>query len=303
MKKTHVMNLALLGLLGLIWGSGYVIANYCVRHGVHPLGYAFWQSLGPAITLLIINTLRDKNQLLFCKRHLAFYFVCGLLGIALPNSTIYFTSQHLPPGIIGVMANLVPLIIYPLAILLKQEKFIWQRMIAVLIGVTGVMMIILPHSHITSAIGIPWILTILITPFSFATCALYIAQNKSTTHDALILSSGMMITSSILLSPAVFITHSFYPLRLPFQLTDWLILLEIILSTIGYILFFQLIKRSGSVYYSLVSGVVALTSVFWGWLIFNNKLSVITFTAILLILIAIGTMHAFTQRENMPSNN
>lgn len=283
-------NIVLLLLLGFIWGSGYVIANYCVRHGTPPLGYAFWQSVGPAIALILISVLRRKPHIHFKKKYLSYYFVCGLLGIALPNSLIYFTSQHLPAGIVGVMANIVPLVIYPLALIAKQEVFSWQRCLAVLVGVTGVMLVIFQHTHIQTQSGTPWIFIILLTPLCFAFCSVFIAHARPIPSDSLGLSNGMLFVSSCLLSPVVFLTHSFYRFAIPLTTTDWLILLEILLSTVGYVIFFLLIKRAGPVFYSLVSGTVALTSLFWSWLIFHSIPSFLTGCAVGLIVIAIGIL-------------
>lgn len=42
---------ALLIILGIIWGSGYSLAKFAMTNGVSPLGYSLWQSLGPAVIL------------------------------------------------------------------------------------------------------------------------------------------------------------------------------------------------------------------------------------------------------------
>ena len=46
--------LILLIILGIDWASGYAIAGYCMTHGVNPYAYAFWQSFGPFVLLLLI---------------------------------------------------------------------------------------------------------------------------------------------------------------------------------------------------------------------------------------------------------
>lgn len=275
-------------MLGLIWGSGYVIANYCVHNGVKPLGYALWQSLGPAMALLLISIFRHTQSIRFEKKYLNYYLVCGLFGVAFPNTLIYFTSQHLPPGIVGVIVNIVPIIIYALALFWRQENFRWWRLFAVLVGVSGVMTIVIPHVHINTAAGIPWILLILLTPLSFALCAVFIARFRPVPSDSLGLSTGMLIISSLLLTPIVLSTHDFYAFHFPFTTIDWLLVLETLLSTTGYVIFFLLIRRAGPVYYSLVSGVVALTSVFWSWLIFHQIPSFMSAAGIALIVTSIG---------------
>lgn len=294
----RLRNIILLLLLGLIWGSGYTIARYCVTHGVAPLGYAFWQSCGPALALLLIGSFRKISSIQLKKSYIGYYLVCGVLGIALPNSLIYFTAQHLPAGILGVVVNIVPIVTYPLALCFRQEYFRWLRILAVLIGVTGVMLIVVPKVHGMTITHFPWILLILITPLSFAFCSVFIARFRPIPSDSFGLSAGMLCVSTIILTPIVIYMGQFYGFQWPLTIPNWLILLEVLLSTTGYVIFFALIKRAGPVYYSLVSGVVALTSLFWGFVVFHETIGLITTFAVLLILIAIGLMtklNLFTQ--------
>ena len=71
------------------------------------------------------------------------------------------------------------------------------------------------------------------------------------------------------------------------QPQDWAILLEILLSSISYIILFKILQTSGAIFYSLVGGMVSLTGLFWGWLAFHEGLSVKSGLAALLIIIGI----------------
>jgi drug/metabolite transporter (DMT)-like permease len=255
-------------------------------HGVEPLGYSFWQSLGPAIFLSVVLILR-KTALPLSSAHIRYYILSGLFGIALPNTIMYFSAAHLPAGILAVLVNTVPLITYPLALLFAQEKFSIWRLLAVLIGVTGIMILVLPGAEFNPQHFFPWGLIVLLTPLSFAFVSIYIAAFRPPQGDSLAFSAGMLITSAIALMPLMLLTHSFQPLWLPMNTTQWLILLEILLSSIGYILFFMLIKRAGPVYYSLVGCVVSLTGLFWGWLLFDEQFDLQSSVAIFCILAAI----------------
>jgi len=284
-KKNIAPALVLLILLGLIWGSGYSIAKYATEHGVPPLGYAFWQSLGPAIVMLCI-VLAQKQFLPLNKKHLRYYFITGLLGIALPNTIMYGCAAHLPAGILAVIVNTVPIMTYPLALLVNQEHFHWPRFAGVCIGLMGITFIIVPHASFSAALHWRWALTALLSPFCFALCAIYINHDRPQ-DSSITLATGMLIASSILLTPIVFISHHFYPLVPPFTTSDFIVLLEILLSSIGYVLFFTLVRTAGAVYYSLVGGVVALTGLFWGRIIFHEQLNIINSLAVICILTAI----------------
>lgn len=286
------INILLLLALGLVWGSGYAIARFAMTHNVPPLGYAFWQSLGPAI-LTCLFAVRE-GQALPKSKYWRYYAVCGLIGITIPNTAMYFAAPHVPAGLLAVIVNTVPIFIFPLALLCHQELFSWKRFIAVLAGVIGIMLLVIPHTSIAHVSHVSyWLLLALLSPLCFAACAIYVAQRRSQPTSPLSAAAGMLIASTILLTPMVTMTHSFYPLTMPFNSAQWVIVLEILLSSIGYVLFFHLIKRAGSVYYSMVGGVVGITGLFWGWIIFAETPSALMWLAVLCILLAITGLSLF----------
>jgi drug/metabolite transporter (DMT)-like permease len=287
MIKKVFLPLTLLILLGVVWGSGYVIAKFAMTHGVPPLGYSFWQSLGPAILLSIIALLYTRT-IPVSRSHLIYYAICGLVGITLPNTNMYFAAPHLPSGILALIVNTVPMFTYALALLVGQEKFCKWRMLGVFCTLGGILFIILPKASLPTPAMIPWILMTLITPFLFAVCVIYVNARRPTGTSSLSLAAGMLLASTLMLSPSVLFSHHFYPLWPPFSLADWAIILEIILSSVGYVLLFILLRLAGPVYYSLVGGVVVLTGLFWGWFIFNEQLNIWLMMAIALLFIGIG---------------
>ncbi len=111
----------------------------------------------------------------------------------------------------------------------------------------------------------------MLSPLSFSLCSLYIALKQPPTINALQAASGMLIAASLLLTPLVMQQHDFYSLSLPLTLPKQVVILEIALSSIGYLLFFQLIRLAGPVFYSLTGGMVALTGLFWGFMVFDEK--------------------------------
>ncbi len=280
------LSFVLLILLGTIWGTGYSIARFAMTNDVPPLGYSFWQSLGPAIVIGLL-TLFNDNRITVSTSRMRFYLVTGLTGIAIPNTSMYFAAPHLPAGILAMIVNTVPIFAYPMALVAGLEKFHWERMIGIFCALTGLMLIILPKASLPSPDLVPWVLSTLITPLSFAFCSIYIARYRPAGSDSLMLSAGMLIVSSLLLIPLVAASHSWYIFHWPLTAADGVILLEIVLSSVGYVLFFQLIKIAGPVYYSLVDTVVVITGLFWGRVIFGEHLNRWTLPAVLFIILAL----------------
>lgn len=283
-SKTHALSLLL--LLGFIWGTGYSIARFAIINGVSPLGYSFWQSLGPAILITII-ILMSRKTIYFNSLHLRYYLICGLTGIVIPNTNMYFAAVHLPAGLLAVIVNIVPIIAYPMALIARVEQYHWLRFSGVMSAISGVMLIILPKANLSVSHLELWVLMSLITPFSFAFCSVYISRFRPPNSHCSSLAAGTLLASTILLIPIVYLSGNFYSLHFPLYRADKVILLEIILSSMGYILFFQLIKIAGAVFYSLVDTIVALTGLFWGYFIFNETVTPSIGAAVFLILIGL----------------
>lgn len=281
--NTLIKSLSLLTLLGFIWGSGYSLAKYAMTHGVPPLGYAFWQALGPALLLSFICLFRKENQV-FKRKHWPYFLVCGFIGIAIPNTNMYFIASHLPAGLLAVLVNTVPLVVYPLALLAGLEKVDGWRIVALLIGMLGIGLIIHPD---TAGILSFWSLLALISPLAFAACSIYIARFQPDKLSSVEAASGMLFAASLLLTPLVISQEAFYPLTPPYTLPKQVVLLEIGLSSLGYFIFFKLIRLAGPVFYSLTGGMVALTGLLWGYLLFSEKPSPIQGMAVFCVITAI----------------
>lgn len=283
-RKNTLKACLLLIALGFIWGSGYSLAKFAMTNDVPPLGYAFWQALGPALLLSIGAFLYQPRSFTVLLTHWRFFLVCGLSGIAIPNTNMYFISSHLPAGLLAVLVNTVPLMVYPLALISRQEQFDWWRCLALLLGCYGILMLVTPiDGYFVSA----WTLLALISPLAFAFCAVYISARQPPTLDALSAAGGMLLTATLLLTPLVIQQQAFYPLTPPYSVAKGVVILEMLLSSLGYFIFFRLIRLAGPVFYSLTGGVVAITGLFWGFIVFNENLLQAQYLSISCIVSAI----------------
>lgn len=288
--------LILLIILGIDWASGYAIAGYCMTHGVNPYGYGFWQSFGPFVLLLIIQSIRrelwlDKNGMLYA-------LLCGLFGIVIPNLLIYFAARHIPSGLLTILANVSPILTYILAVGFKDEAFSLKRAALVLFGLIGVGLIILPNQHgLELDAGNWWLYLALLIPLSYAFSAVYISRFHPGSGNVLSYSMWMLMFSSLCISPLAVIKQGYYPLRLD-DLPSLLIVIEILLSTLGYGLLFIIIKKVGAVYYTLVSAVAVITGVVYGILLFGQHFSGLTYVAIAIILLTIVGLTYTQQKKN-----
>ncbi|MBY0380030.1 MAG: DMT family transporter, partial [Burkholderiales bacterium] len=160
------LTLLLLLILGVDWASGYAIAGFVMRHGVSPNGYAFWQSFGPFVCLLLVQLVRRDVRITFSA--IKYSLVTGLVALAIPNLLVYYAAKTVDSSILTVLANTDPIFTYVLALLLGQEIFRKNRLLFVLIGCTGILIIVYPHGQINNLDSNKWLYLSLLIPFCYA---------------------------------------------------------------------------------------------------------------------------------------
>ena len=295
----NVYSLFLLILLGCTWGTSFSIAKFAMENGITPLGYSFWQSVGPAILVSIIVFLKEKKFVSLSANHIFFYIICGLIGICLPNLSMYFSAPHLDSGLLGLVVNTSPIITYGFSILFLVEKFKPLRFLGICVGFLGLVILFFPKLNFTAQWH--WLLFSFLTPFLLALCTIFMVKARPKNSSSLSLSAGMLIAAAIMIAPVTFYSHQFHPL-LTLNLSNFFIVLEIILSSLGYVLFFELLRVAGPVYYSLVGCIVALAGLFWGFVIFKETSSPLEWLAVTLLMGAIF-MVSFVQQERASSRS
>ncbi len=290
-KKTPFYPLLLLICLGLTWGTSFSIARFAMESGITPLGYLFWQTVGPALLLYIIISFIQKKIFILQQKQIFFYFITGLLCILLPNYIMFKSALHIPSGTLGLIVNTSPIITYILSIVFIIEKFEFKRFIGIMCGFLGLYVLFSSQLQLNASIQTPWILFAFLTPIFLAFSTIYVVKFKDDQINSLELSCGMLIAAATLTIPLTFLYHEFHPIT-TITLPNMIILLEILLSSLGFVLFFELLRISGPVYYSLVSCIVALSAFGWGFLVFGESLHGNEAFAVLLTVFAIYLVSA-----------
>ena len=293
-RKPIFTPVTLLIMLGVMWGSGFALARFAVTHGVSPVGYAFWQTAGPAV-LLFLFLVTKKAKLSLLWQHKGYFLLLGLIAIAIPNTNMYFISPHVSAGMLSVVINTSPIFILLLALFFREEKWSLQRVIAIMVLTAGLLLLTLPKSlvlHQSGGFSI-WILLALVSPLFFAVSAVLISK-LSRPIPVDVQACGMMFSATLWLIPLLIASNGFY-----FPTGHWLardnaIIAEIILSSLGYLVFFELLLAAGAVYYSFVSGVVAMMGVIWGMVFFQERFTFVQLLSMVLIVSA-TTLVAYSQ--------
>lgn len=132
----------LLMLLVLIWGSNWVIAKMSLAY-VPPVWVTALRLL-PACAIFFVLCLATKRLRLPVKADLPIIFSIGLLHMVGFSVLISIGLQYLPAGKSIVLAYTSPLWVVPAAWFFLSEPLTVRRLLGLLIGLSGVILIMQP---------------------------------------------------------------------------------------------------------------------------------------------------------------
>jgi drug/metabolite transporter (DMT)-like permease len=282
--------LGMILLLGSMWGLSFSFSKMAANGGVHAVAYTFWQGLAAGLIVAAICRLR-RMRIPLGREWLRYYFTIGLTGIVLPNVNLVTAIAHLPAGVMVLTIPFVPLLTYGIAVGLKMERFSMLRFAGVLCGLAGVALIVLPKASLPDPAAAPWFLLALATPALYATTNVLAARLRPPEAKSLPLAGGMLLAAAMLLTPVVFAMDVLYLPSLPVGEAEIGMLGQIAVSSVAYLIFFEVLRLAGPVFMSFTGYIVTLTGIAWGVVLFGEHHSPWVWGAAILIFTGLALVN------------
>jgi uncharacterized membrane protein len=159
-------------VLGVSWGSTQALGKIATSTGHEPFGLIFWQSLIAVFVLSALCIFRRK-PLVLNRRTVPFYVILATIGTVVPNVTFYMAVRELPAGIMSILISAVPMLAFPMALAMRQDRFSLVRFGGLMLGLLGVILILGPDTG--GAVTPFWVMIALIGPLCYALEATYVA--------------------------------------------------------------------------------------------------------------------------------
>ncbi len=285
-SRTHAGGADLAPLLmmlavGTLWGLTFSFAKAASEAGIGPLAYGFWQTTGAGGVVLLVCLVRRERPRLD-RRHLVYYITCGFLSLAVPNLILQTVIGHVPAGVAAIVVTTVPLLTYALAMAAKLDVFLIRRALGLIVGLAGALLLVVPEASLPEPAMVGWVAFGFVAPLFYAMGNVYVAARRPAS-PALPLAAGMLWGAAFWQTPVILATDSFQMLTIPFSFGEWSVLGQIAVSSLASILYFEIMRRAGPVYFSQVAYVVTLTAILWAMAIFGERHSWLVWAAAALI--------------------
>ena len=275
--------LVCLTLMGAGWGLTLPLSKIAVSEGYRHVGLIFWQMLIGAIVMGVIQIVRGRRFAVGAPQ-IRVFIIIALIGTVLPNSASYEAARHLPAGLISILLSLVPLIAFPVALALGNERFAFIRLIGLGFGLFGVLLIVGPDASLPERAMIVFVPLALIAPTFYAVEGNVVAKWGTAGLDGIDVLFGASIFGALLTLPLSLATSTFVDPRPPWGAPDGALALSAIVHVFVYASYVWMVGRAGPIFAVQVSYLVTGFGVIWSMLILGEMYSIWVWAAMVLIL-------------------
>jgi drug/metabolite transporter (DMT)-like permease len=275
--------------LGVVRGSVPAISKLVTLGGVDPVIYAGSIALFGGL-LLLVATLVVGRAIPLTTKILKFSIVGGFIGIALPHVIFFNGIKSVDVGVASAMISGIPIIIYVLSLLFRQEIFAVMRFGGVLLGVVGVGLMAL--SELTgnafinaSSLGLAMIL---ISTFFYAANVIYITMCLPEKLPRMQAAALMMIFGSLPVWLYILIGYDSSVIISNVTSAAFnYVLVHCLISGIAYWLSFHIISSYGPVIYSVAANLMVVFGMTIGVLAFDESYTGFDILGVVLIIIGV----------------
>jgi drug/metabolite transporter (DMT)-like permease len=261
---------ALLGVLSVLWGGSFFFNGLALRE-LPPLTLVFLRVVLAALILLpLVRAYRIDFPAGFSGW--APFVAVALFNNVLPFSLIVIGQTYITSGLASILNATTPLFAVLVMAASGEEKISPQRVAGVTLGLIGVIIL-------RGGVGLDLagqgtgIALCLAAAFSYGIAALLARRHLAKSPPLATATFQLMASSAMMAVIAGLVDR---PWRLPLPgATAWLAVIGLaVLSTaIAYIVFFQVLRRSGASNVMLVTLLIPLTAILLGALVLGENIS------------------------------
>lgn len=273
-SRQRALFVAILVVLGAGWGMTQPLIKITVEAGYQPLGLIFWQLVISGVVLGVITGIR-RRWFRLGRTQLLFALMVAVIGTVLPNTASYRAALHLPAGIMAIAIAAVPLFAFPVAVSLGNERFAWRRMLGLVAGIVGVILLIAPEASLPQAAMAAWIPLALVAPLCYGFEGNIVSRwgtGGLGPIQLLFAASlvGMALSAPLALASGQWITP---PWPWQFGLPEMAFFASSLIHALVYSSYVWLVRRTGPVFAAQVAYLVTGFGVLWSMLLLGEGYS------------------------------
>lgn len=294
-KEIHAREVRLLERIRLLQGSlllafvaltsGLIpsLSRMASGLGSTPLGMAVWVDVFSALLCLVVAVSRGKLPRLTRADRLFFAAWAFLVGIV-QHVTVFVFAAHVEATYLTMVMALESLLVFCFAALTRTERTNLRRVVGLLIGFAGIGLGLFARLEGAGSAANLWLVGALVLPGVFAVETITIAS-KRPSHIDPIAAVGIMFAISVVFAvPLALLNDQWIAPQLLISQLGLVIAFLALASVSANVVFVYLLDLAGAVFSSQAAYATALAGTVWGMLLLGERLGVLAWVAIALVL-------------------
>ena len=283
--------------LSILWGGSYLFMKLAVL--TVPL---FTIVLGrvsiAALALLIVLTISGTGIPKGRRIWLAF-FGMGIFNNVIPMSLIVFSQNSISVGLASILNSITPLFTVLVAhMTTNDERLTFRKLVGISFGIMGVVMLMGPElvdNFGVAALG-EW--ACLGAALSYACANTFGRRFVQLGTKPMQTAFGQVVASTVILAPLVIVVDQPWTISDPGFLPVLSILaLGLFCTALAYVIYFQILARSGATAIALVTFMIPPSAILMGWLALGEQISSQDFLGMSLIGVGLFSVNRQSNRK------
>jgi drug/metabolite transporter (DMT)-like permease len=263
----------LLVILSILWGGSFFFISILVK--VWPPLTIVTARVGlAAVALWIVVRMSGAGVPRQPKVWLAFLGM-GLLNNVIPFCLIVWGQTRIPGGLAAIFNATTPLFGVIVAhFLTSDEKLTANRLVGVLLGLAGVVVMI--GTTVFNRLGgdVLGELAVMLAAVSYAFAGIFGRRFKAMGLPPLLPAAGQVTTSALVLLPITLMLDHPWTLPVPgLQTVGALLGLALLSTAVGYVLFFRILATAGATNLMLVTILIPPSAILLGALVLGDQVA------------------------------
>ena len=260
----------LLVVLSLLWGGSFFFGKVAVAE-VGPLTIAFVRVALAAVALRFVARLLNQPVPSTLGAWRAF-LAMGLLNNAIPFALIFWGQTRIPVGLASILNATTPLFTVLVAnALTTDERLTRNRLVGVLLGLAGVVLIVGPSVLGGAAGELLAQVAILGAALSYAFASVYGRRFRG--QPPLATAAGQLSGSALILLPIALAIDRPWTDRISGGTTlPALVALALLSTALAYVIYFRLLAAAGATNVVLVTLLVPVSALLLGFAFLGERI-------------------------------
>jgi drug/metabolite transporter (DMT)-like permease len=269
-------------LLGAIWGASYMFIKVGVAE-IPPFSFVEGRLLIATLALGTVIFLRGE-AIPRTRRAWLPLMAMGIFNGVIPYTMITWGETHITSGLAAILTAAMPLFTILLAhFWTRNERMTLLRLIGVLIGFAGVVVVFLPELRHGLQVEFWGQFAIIVAAASYAIATL-VARNYLNGVSHVMASTGQMASAALMMLPLALFFDAPWNLRPSLPAFVSLLTLALLGTSFAYVLYYWLIEHTGATRTSLVTYLIPVFGVFWGVMILSENVELASLIGLGLII-------------------